>query len=289
MINLPQRGAERFAAPKKFDRPASANVASARDFTSRGRESLRRRRKTVTNPPRKHSPPAFERQLIGLLQRSHRNAGDARRRTFAPSWRHRGAEENVPERKPIDEIPIDVFGRERMVDAMIIRAHQQPPERAEAEIYIGMREIKPGIGNERKNCDRDRRYLKKDRGRNRDKNRCQDQFKNVMTGRRRHVHVLVAMMQNVQLPEQLDAVLGAVLPILQQIPDQGSDQKREKAAAYSLKAQCAQIDEAEADVLDRIGGGELKKRRQRADGKDVDKRVAQIERVVLAGDLLRRE
>lgn len=74
-----------------------------------------------------------------------------------------------------------MFGRERMVDAVIIRAHQQLPERAEAEIYIGMREIKPRIGNERKNCDRDRRYMKNDRGRNRDKNRRQDLLKNVMT------------------------------------------------------------------------------------------------------------
>jgi hypothetical protein len=39
------------------------------------------------------------------------------------------------------------------------------------------------------------------------------------------------MMKNVELPEELNAVLGAVLPILKQIPNQGSDQEREKAAA----------------------------------------------------------
>lgn len=71
------------------------------------------------------------------------------------------------------------------------------------------------------------------------------------------------MMRDVEPPEELDAVLGAVLPILKQIPNQGPDEEREKAAAYSFKAQCAQIDEAETDLLDRIGGAERKKRRQR--------------------------
>jgi len=54
--------------------------------------------------------------------------------------------------------------------------------------------------------------------------------------------MLVAVVENVELPEKPAAMLGAMPPILKKIPNQGSDQEREKAAACSSKAQRVKID-----------------------------------------------
>jgi len=52
-----------------------------------------------------------------------------------------------------------------------------------------------------------------------------------MPRRGRHVHVLIAMMQQVHLPKGFAAMVEAMLPVLQKVPDESSDQLGEQAAA----------------------------------------------------------
>src|SRR5262249_44297530 len=98
----------------------------------------------------------------------------------------------------------------------------------------------------------------------------------------RHVHVLIAMMQQVHLPEDLAAMVEAVLPVLQKVPDETSDQHGEQAAAHALEAQRGQIDHAEADGLNGPGEPRRNDGHERAHDEDVDEAVAKIERVVAA-------
>lgn len=88
-------------------------------------------------------------------------------------------------------------------------------------------------------------HLKQDRSRDRNEDRGQQIFENVMPRRGRHVHVLIAMMQQVHLPEDFAAMVEAMLPVLQKVPDESSDQHGEQAAAHALEAERGQIYQAE--------------------------------------------
>jgi hypothetical protein len=97
------------------------------------------------------------------------------------------------------------------------------------------------------------------------------------------------MMKDVEPPQELNAVLGAVLPILKQIPNQGTDEEREKLPPIPSKPSVRKSMKPKPTFWIRIGGAERKERRQRAYGEDVHNGVAQIERVIFAGDALRRK
>ena len=95
-----------------------------------------------------------------------------------------------------------------------------------------------------------------------------------MPRRGRHVHVLIAMMQQVHLPEDFVAMVEAMLPVLQKVPDESSDKHGEQAAANALEAERGQIYQAEADVLNGIGDARRNDGHERAHDEDVDEAVA---------------
>ena len=121
-----------------------------------------------------------------------------------------------------------MIGLKRVVNPVIIGAHQQPPKRAETEFDVGMRYILPSVGYQRQHSDLDCRKPEQDRHGDRHKKRQQDISKEMLACGRRDIHVLVAMMQQMLLPENFAAVFESVLPILKEIENYGRDQYRKK-------------------------------------------------------------
>src|SRR6266508_2635952 len=97
----------------------------------------------------RHSPPAREREHKGVRQVRHLDAFDARLGKLTWPRPPGGAEHHVVEREPHREVLVAVLWLDRMMDAVILRARQQPPKPAEPDLNIGVDDVGPNSGRDR--------------------------------------------------------------------------------------------------------------------------------------------
>jgi len=132
------------------------------------------------------------------------------------------AEDDVPEREEGGKVPIAMAGLTGMMDAMVLRADQQPPNRTQSDPRVHVHEVPSHIVNQNgrgRDCRWGSQYVDAHES---ERQRVEKHLRPVVTIRCRHIHVFVAVVQFVDRPQPVPGVLRAMYPVIEQIANRES-------------------------------------------------------------------